>query len=58
VEDDTIGARHPKMLKNGTNEFHPHNELVMSMPFEFIDGSKEKNGQLLPKYGCKSCQHI
>jgi hypothetical protein len=31
-----------KNVQNATYEFHPHNELVMSMPFEFIDGSKEK----------------
>ncbi len=29
------------MFKKGTYKFHPHNELVMSMPFEFIDGLKE-----------------
>jgi hypothetical protein len=38
VENYTIRASHPKMFENGTYEFHPQNELVMSMPFEFIDG--------------------
>jgi hypothetical protein len=42
VENVTIPARHPKMSNNGTYKFHPHNELVMGMPFEFIDGLKEK----------------
>jgi hypothetical protein len=32
-----------KMFKNGTYKFHLHNELVMSMPFEFIDGLKKKD---------------
>ena len=36
----TIQARHSKMFKNGTYIFHPSNELVMCMPFEFIDGLK------------------
>jgi hypothetical protein len=30
------------MFKNSTYEYHPHNELVMIMSFEFIDGLKEK----------------
>ncbi len=29
------------MFNNGSYKFHQHNELVMSMPFEFIDGLKE-----------------
>jgi hypothetical protein len=33
-ENDTIQARHPKIFKNSTYRFCPHNELVMSMPFE------------------------
>ncbi len=41
VENDTIQARHPKIFKNGTYKFHPHNELVISMPFDFIDGLKK-----------------
>ncbi len=36
----TIQARHPKMFKNATYTSHPSNELVMCMPFEFIDGLK------------------
>jgi hypothetical protein len=28
------------MFKNDTYAFHPSNELVMCMPFEFIDGLK------------------
>ncbi len=41
VDNDTIRARHPKMFKNGTYEFHPNNELMMSMPVDFIGGLKE-----------------
>jgi hypothetical protein len=42
MENDTIQSKHPNMFKNGTYKFHQHNKLVMSMPFEFIDGLKEK----------------
>jgi hypothetical protein len=38
-----------KMFKNGTSKFHPHNELVMSMPFDFIDGLKEKDWTAIDK---------
>ncbi len=36
-KNNTIPARHPKMFKNGTYNFHPHDELVMSMPFKLMD---------------------
>ena len=49
VENDTIQARHTKIFNNGTNKFHPHNALVMSMPFEFIDGLKEKDWTAIDK---------
>jgi hypothetical protein len=49
VGNDTIQARHPKMFKNGTYTFHPHNELVISMPFELIDGVKEKTWKAIDK---------
>jgi hypothetical protein len=40
--NDTIQERHLKMFKHDTYKFPPSNELVMSMPFEFIDGLEEK----------------
>jgi hypothetical protein len=49
VENETIRARHPKIFKNGTYAFHPHNALVMSMPFDFIDGLKEKDWTAIDK---------
>jgi hypothetical protein len=48
-ENDTIRARQPKRFKHDTYEFHPHNELVMSMPFELIDGLKEKDWTAIDK---------
>ncbi len=57
VENNTIQARHPKMFKNGTYEFHPHNELVMSMPFEFIDGLKENDWTAIDKIWSCTINH-
>ncbi len=37
------------MFKNGTYEFHSSNESVMSMPFEFIYGLKEKTWKAIDK---------
>jgi hypothetical protein len=39
----TIQARHPKLFKDDTYELEASKELVMCMPFDFIDGLKEKN---------------
>jgi hypothetical protein len=36
----TIQTRHPKLFKDDTYEFEASKELVMCMPFEFIDGLK------------------
>jgi hypothetical protein len=38
----TIWARHPKLFKEDTYEFEASKELVMCMPFDFIDGLKDK----------------
>ncbi len=38
----TIQAKHPKLFKDDTYEFEASKELVMCMPFEFIDGLKVK----------------
>ena len=34
----TIQARHPKLFKDDTYRFEASKELVMCMPFDFIDG--------------------
>ncbi len=39
----TIRARHPKLFKDDTYKFEASKELVMCMPFDFIDGLKDKN---------------
>ncbi len=38
----TIWARHPKLFKEDTYEFEASNDLLMCMPFDFIDGLKDK----------------
>jgi hypothetical protein len=38
----TIQARHQKLFKDDTYEFEASKELVMCMPFDFIDGLKDK----------------
>ncbi len=39
----TIQARHLKLFKDDTCKFEASKELVMCMPFDFIDGLKDKN---------------
>jgi hypothetical protein len=38
----TIHKRHPKLFKDDTYKFEASKELVMCMPFDFIDGLKDK----------------
>jgi hypothetical protein len=47
----TIQARHPKLSKEDTYEFEASKDLLMCMPFDFIDGLKDKNGLILTKNG-------
>jgi hypothetical protein len=38
----TIQARHLKLFKDDTYKFEARKELLMCMPFDFIDGLKDK----------------
>jgi hypothetical protein len=38
----TIQERHPKLFKDDTYKVKASKELVMCMPFDFIDGLKDK----------------
>jgi hypothetical protein len=40
--DCTIQTRHPKLFKDDAYKFEASTELVMCMPFDFIDGLKDK----------------
>jgi hypothetical protein len=50
----TIQASHPKLFKTDTYIFDASKELVMCMPFNFINGLKEKHGLILTINGCSS----
>ncbi len=39
----TIQVRHPKLFKDDTYKFEATKDLLMCMPFDFIDGLKDKN---------------
>ncbi len=39
----TIPTRHPRLFKDDTYEFEASKNLLMCMPFDFIDGLKDKN---------------
>ncbi len=38
----TIQTKHPELLKDDTYKFKASKKLVMCMPFDFIDGLKDK----------------
>ena len=38
VSNDSLRSRHPDMFKNQDFEFCPTNDLVKSMPFDFVNG--------------------
>ncbi len=45
----TIRERHPKLFKEDTYEFEASKDLLMCMPFDFIDGLKDKNWTRITK---------
>jgi hypothetical protein len=47
----TIQTRPPKLFKDDTYKFETSKELVMCMPFDSIDGLKDKNGLILTANG-------
>jgi hypothetical protein len=49
----TIQARHPKLFKDDTYEFEANKELLMCMPFDFIDGLKDKIWTHIHKKWCQ-----
>ena len=38
VSNDSLQSRHPDMFKNEDFDFCPTNDLVKSMPFDFVNG--------------------
>jgi hypothetical protein len=45
----TIQARHPKLSKEDTYKFEASKDLLMCMPFDFIDGLKDKKWTCIDK---------
>ena len=55
----TIQARHPKLFKDDTYEFDASKELVMCMPFDFINGLKDKKWtQIDKKWLARLMKHL
>jgi hypothetical protein len=55
----TIRARHPKLFKDNTYKFEASKELVMCMPFGFIDGLKdEKLTHIHKKWLARLIKHL
>jgi hypothetical protein len=55
----TIRARHPKLFKDDISEFEASKELVMCMPFDFIDGLNDKKWTRIDhKWLAKLMKHL
>ncbi len=55
----TIQARHSKLFKDDTYKFEASKELVMCMPFDFIDSLKDKNWTLIDhKWLARLMKHL
>ena len=50
----TIRARHPELFKDDSYKFEASKDLLMCMPFDFIDRLMDKNGLVLTKDGWPS----
>jgi hypothetical protein len=55
----TIRARHPKLFKDDTSKFEASKELVMCMPFDFINGLKDKKWtRIVHKWLARLMKHL
>jgi hypothetical protein len=55
----TIRARHPKLIKDDTYEFETSKELLICMPFDFIDGLKDKKWtHIHKKWSARLMKHL
>jgi hypothetical protein len=43
VSNDSLRSRHPNIFKNEDFDFCPTNDLVKSMPFDFVNGLIDRN---------------
>jgi hypothetical protein len=55
----TIQARHPKLFKGDTSKFDASKKLVMYMPFDFINGLKDKKSTCIDhKWLARLMKHL
>jgi hypothetical protein len=55
----TIQSRHQKLFKDDTYEFEASKDMLMCMPFDFIDGLKDKNlTHIDPKWLARLMKHL
>jgi hypothetical protein len=54
-----IQARHPKLFKDDTYKFEASKDLLMCMPFDVIDGLKDKKWTCIDqKWLAKLMRHL
>jgi hypothetical protein len=49
VNNDSLQSRHPDMFKNGEFDFCPTNDLIKSMPFDFVNDLEDNKWTILDK---------
>ena len=51
VDNDSLRSRHPDIFKNGEFEFCPTNDLIKSMPYDFVNDLEDNKWTKLEKNG-------
>ena len=49
VDNDSLRSRHPDIFKNEEFDFCPTNDLIKSMPFDFVNGLEDDKWTILDK---------
>jgi hypothetical protein len=49
VDNDSLRSRHPDIFKNVEFDFCPTNDLIKSMPFDFVNGLEDDKWTILDK---------
>jgi hypothetical protein len=53
VNNDSLQSRHPDMFKNEEFDFCPTNDLIKSMPFDFVNDLEDNKWTILDKIWLK-----
>ncbi len=51
VNNDSLRSRHPDIFKNDAFDFCPTNDLIKSMPFDFVNDLEDNKWTKLEKMG-------